>query len=58
LKHIWWEVGKCHMGWWLGCRIFCGQFNQDVMWETNPWHVWPKHYEKIMSIAIRHLVVI
>ncbi len=36
------KAGKCHMGWRLGCRIFYGQFNQDVIWETNPWHVWPK----------------
>ncbi len=27
------------MGWRLGCKIFCGQFNQDV-WENDPWHVW------------------
>jgi hypothetical protein len=27
-------------GWKLGCRIFCGQFNQDVIWGSDPWHVW------------------
>ncbi len=30
------------MGWRLGCRIFCGKFNQNVIWESDPWHIWPK----------------
>jgi hypothetical protein len=21
------QASKCHMGWWLGCNIFCGQFH-------------------------------
>jgi hypothetical protein len=46
LKHIWWQASKCHMGWWLGCRIFCGQFNQDVIWKIDLWHVWPKYKAK------------
>ncbi len=36
------QVNKCHMGWILGCKIFCGQFNQNVIWKNVPWHVWTK----------------
>jgi hypothetical protein len=24
----------------IGCRILYGQFNQDVIWESDAWHVW------------------
>ncbi len=34
------QIDKFHMGWRLGCKIFCGQFNQDVIWKGDPWHVW------------------
>ncbi len=36
------RISKCHMRWKLGCKIFCGLFNQYFIWEIDPWHVWPK----------------
>ncbi len=37
------QVGKCHMGWRLRCKIFRGWLNQNVIWELgHRWHVWAK----------------
>jgi hypothetical protein len=42
LKHIWWASWQMHIRWRLWCRRFLGQFNEDVICESDPWHVWAK----------------